>query len=147
MILAVHEHIRTVVEAFGRPEWTALHDHSERVQRLLLDLPAGVWHRVQGAVTTKYRDLEGRYGRKTAVAIVSAGILGMAVPVPGTSIVAVAPLIGLAELHHRLSTATEQSGGLVAQVRLADSEVRALGQRWIKDLAKLIEQRGDVQEP
>jgi hypothetical protein len=142
----VHEHIRSVVAALGRPEWAALPDHGERVQRLELNLPAAVWHRVQVAVTTKYRNLEGRYGRPTAVAIVSAGILGMAIPVPGTSIVAVATLIGLAELHHRLSTMTEPSAGLIAQVRLAESEIRALGQHWIEDLAKLIEPGHDVQE-
>jgi hypothetical protein len=143
---AVNEHVRSVVGALGHPEWATLADHGERLQRLQSELPRAVWRKVQTAVTTRYHDLEQRYGRPTAVAIVSAGVLGTALPLPGTSIVAVAPLIGLAELHHRLTATTDPRAELLAQVTRADAEIRRLAERWLQDLAQLVQLKHDVQD-
>jgi hypothetical protein len=144
---AVREHLRSVVEAVGHPEWAALSDHGERVQRLLAEMPAAVWHKVQGAVATKYRTLEDRYGRPMAVAIISAGILGTAVPLTGTSIVAAAPLIGLAELHHRLTAEGDSAAeGSIEKVRLAKTEIRQVGERWVDELVSLLKQEHEIRE-
>src|SRR6516162_8286863 len=105
MLQAVHEHIRAVASQLGHVELAAHSDHGERVRQLVASVPPAVWHEVSGRVATRYHSLEGRYGRPTAIAILSAGIVGMAVPLPGTAVVAMAPLIALAELHHQLHAA------------------------------------------
>jgi hypothetical protein len=81
-----------------------------------------------------------------ASAIVVAGILGTAVPLPGTSVVAAAPLLGLAELHHQLPAMTKQVAELGAMVSHANAEIRRLAELWLHDLAQLVEPRHDVQE-
>ena len=141
MIQAVYEHVRAVVHRVGHPDWAALPEHGERVQRLVAHVPEAIWHKVSSTVETHYRNLEQRYGRHTAIAILSAGIVGSAVPLPGTTILAVAPLIGLAELHHRV-TAGPGLGGAVEAVktRLADSEIVQLGRQWVQDLAEALKQ-------
>jgi hypothetical protein len=141
VMLAVREHVKAVAKAIGRSEWAALSDHGERLERLVKEIPLATWRKVKHAISTNYQRLEARYGRPTAVAIVSAGIVGTAVPLPGTSIVAVAPLIGLAELHHRIATADEQ--GILGKLRLAEADVRQTGKQWIEDLGNLVRPRGD----
>ena len=97
IIQAVHEHIRAVTGALGYGEWAVLEDHGERLGHLVASVPPAVWHKVSGEVATRYRSLEGRYGRPTAIAILSAGIVGSAMPLPGSTVLAMAPLIALAE--------------------------------------------------
>src|SRR6516165_6716178 len=109
-MIHVHEHLRAVVGGLGHVELAALPDHGERLRQLVASVPPAVWHKVSGAVATRYNSLEGRYGRPTAIAILSAGIVGTAVPLPGTSLVAVAPLLALAELHHQLVAAPGTGG-------------------------------------
>jgi len=140
-MLAACERIKAVAKAIGRGEWAALSDRGERLQRLVAEIPQATWRKVQHAVSTNYQRLEARYGRPTAVAIVSAGIVGTAVPLPGTSIVAVAPLIGLAELHHRIAAADEQ--GILGKLRLAEADIEKMGKQWIEDLGNLVRPRGD----
>lgn len=55
--------------------------------------------RVRTAMVGRYRRLEGRYGRKTALAILGA----MIVAPPGTGPVTLAVGVGVAELYLRLS--------------------------------------------
>jgi hypothetical protein len=139
MIQAVYEHVRAVVVGLGHAEWAVLPDHGERLERLVTEVPPAVWHKVSAAVATRYHTLEERYGRPTAIAIVSAGILGTAVPVPGTTVLATAPLIALAELHHRL-VAPPDPGGAAGPVKihLAESEILHLGRQWVQDLAGVL---------
>jgi hypothetical protein len=139
MIQAVYEHVRAVVGRLGHAEWAALPDHGERLQRLVADVPPAVWHKVSAAVATRYHALEERYGRPTAIAILSAGILGTAVPVPGTTVLATAPLIALAELHHRLAAQPDPGGaGGPVKIHLAESEILRLGRQWVQDLAGVL---------
>jgi hypothetical protein len=141
MIQAVQDHLRAVAGGLGHAELAALADHGERVQQLVASVPPAVWHKVSGAVATRYQSLEGRYGRPTAIAIVSAGIVGTAVPLPGTTVVAVAPLIGLAELHHQLVGKHDPGGASWgAKVHLAESEILQLGRQWIQDLAGVLKE-------
>jgi len=141
MIRSVHEHIQAVVGRLGHAELSVLADHGERVRNLAAHVPPAVWHKVSGAVATRYRPLEERYGRPTAIAIVSAGIVGTAVPLPGTTLLAVAPLIAVAELHHRLVAAHGlDSAALVHTIHLAESEILHLGKQWMDDLAGVVQE-------
>src|SRR6516225_7842816 len=124
MIHIVHEHLRAVVHGLGHAELAALPDHGERLRQLVASVPPAVWHKVSGAVATRYNSLEGRYGRPTAIAILSAGIVGTAVPLPGTTVLAMAPLIALAELHHRLHAAPGPGGApWGGKIHLAELEI------------------------
>jgi hypothetical protein len=140
----VYEHVESLLGALDRPEWASLPNHGERIRRLTAEVPPAVWHKVQTAIAMKYHELEHRYGRATALAIISAGIVGTAVPLPGTTIVAVAPLIGMAELHHRLTTTTGPAAEFVAKLTHGEAELRRLGQRWLEDLALLLGMNDDV---
>lgn len=134
----VHERVRAVAHAAGGAEWAELPGHVERLERLVTALPPAIWHRVSTAVRTKYEFLEGRYGRATAVAIVAAGVVGSAVPLPGTGIVAIAPVIGLAELHHRLCPLLVPAGSALAdRVALTAAEVQRLGDELVLELTGL----------
>ena len=129
MIQAVHEHLRAVAGAVGQAQLAALADHGERVRQLAVSVPPAVWHKVSGAVATRYSTLEERYGRPTAIAILSAGVVGTAVPLPGTTFLAMAPVIALAELHHRVVAAAGPDGASLAQrIHLAESEILHLGE-------------------
>ena len=141
MIHIVHEHLRAVVGRLGHAELAALPDHGERLRHLVARVPPAVWHKVSGAVVTRYNSLEGRYGRPTAIAILSAGIVGMAVPLPGTAVVAMAPLIALAELHHRLAAARDPGGTpWGANIHLTESEILHHGRQWMQHLAGVLEE-------
>jgi hypothetical protein len=141
MIRTVHEHLRAVVGGLGHAELAALPDHGERLRQLVAGVPPAVWHRVSGAVATRYHSLEGRYGRSTAVAILSAGILGTAVPLPGTTVLAMAPLIALAELHHRLVAAPGPGDApWGAKIHLVESEILHLGRQWMQELAGVLKE-------
>jgi hypothetical protein len=140
MIHAVHDHLRAVAGGLGHAA-AALADHDERVRQLVASVPPAVWHKVSGAVATRYHSLEGRYGRPTAIAIISAGIVGTAVPLPGTTVLAAAPLIGLAELHHQLVGKHDPGGTSTgAKIHLAESEILHLGQHLIQDLAGTLQE-------
>ncbi len=131
----VHERVRAVAHAAGGAEWAELPGHVERLERLVAALPPAIWHRISNAVRTKYEFLEERYGRTTAVAIVTAGIVGSAVPLPGTGLAAIAPVIGLAELHHRLFRLLVPAGTALADhVALTAAEVQRLGNELIVEL-------------
>jgi hypothetical protein len=119
----------------------ALPDHGERLRQLVASVPPAVWHKVSGAVATRYNSLEGRYGRPTAIAILSAGIVGTAVPLPGTTVLAMAPLIALAELHHQLVAAPDPGGApWGATIHLAESEILHHGRQWMQDLAGVLKE-------
>jgi len=142
MIHKVHEHLRAVASRLGPVEWAALPDHGERLAQLAARVPPAVWLKVSGAVATRYRNLEARYGRPTALAILSAGIVGTAVPLPGTTVLAMAPLIALAELHQQLVAAAGPGGApWGAKIHLAESEIMHLGRQWMQDLAGVLKDK------
>jgi hypothetical protein len=139
MIQAVHEHLRAVAGRLGYAEWAALPEHGERLRQLVASVPPAAWQRVSGEVATRFHALEGRYGRPTAIVILSAGIVGTAVPLPGTTLLAAAPLIALAELHHQLTAAPGPGGAAwSAKILLAESEILQLGKQWMQDLAGVL---------
>jgi hypothetical protein len=54
---------------------------------------------IKAKATGTYQKLESRYGRATALAIMAAGIAGLPIPIPGTSFLAAAPIIAMAEVY------------------------------------------------
>ena len=94
----------------------------------LKSLPAKVVSAVRSKVKEKFDQLESRYGRKWAIAIMAAGIMAAPVPVPGSSLLAAAPLMGMAELH-RLVSRSDNS-----KTELSDEEVEKLGRKLLKEL-------------
>jgi hypothetical protein len=141
MIKAVHEHLRAVTHGLGHIEWAAIPEHGERLKRLVASVPPAAWDKVSGEVATRYHSLEERYGRTTAIAILSAGVVGTAVPLPGTTILAMAPFLALAELHHQLVTEPGPNPApWAAKIHLAKSEILDLGKQWMQDLADVLKE-------
>ena len=140
MIHIVHEHLRAVVRGLGHAELAALPDHGERMRQLVASVPPAVWQKVSASVANRYSALEKRYGRQTAIAILSAGIVGTAVPLPGTTVLAMVPLIALAELHHQVATADPAGDSWGAKIHLAESEILHQGRKWMQDLAGVLKQ-------
>ena len=135
MIQAVHEHVRAVVERLGHAEAAAAADHGERLRRLVVEVPPAVWHKARTTAQTHYLALEERYGKPTAIAILSAGIVGCAVPVPCTTFLAMAPFLALAELHHQVASAGGPAGAAEAvKTHLAESEIAQHARQWMQEL-------------
>lgn len=86
-------------------------------------LPAKVLDKARTYVKTKYAKLESRYGRKMAIAIMAAGVAGLPLPVPGSSLLTAAPIIAVAELHRWYSSK-----------ELSDADVERIGKAWMREL-------------
>jgi hypothetical protein len=137
----ITERVRAAVDALADPAWDCVADHEERLRRVAAQLPPAVWHRVRHAVATRYTQLEERYGRREALVIVTVGILATPVPVPGATFLAAAPLIGLAELHRRLTAEPELSAAHTKkQPTLTEAESRHIGEQWVQELANLLKE-------
>lgn len=94
-------------------------------------LPHAAMSKARSLVGGKYKALEGRYGRKWAVAIMGAGLAGLPIPAPGASLLTAAPMIAAAELHRAFA------GHAVHAERFAEltpQQVTALGKRFIAGL-------------
>lgn len=108
------------------------------------ELPRDLYLKAVKTAKEKYEQLEARYGRPAAVAIMAAGIAGTAVPLPGTTFVAVAPVVALAEIHRAVSRHISSPQDLVALPGQALESVHSLG-RWLLDeLGKAVAEPGDT---
>jgi hypothetical protein len=83
-------------------------------------------------VKKRYKQLEARYGKDYAMAILAAGIVGTAVPLPGTSLLAAAPVIALAETHRAMAPRNAPVGSPLQLPGLALERLGDLG-RWFID--------------
>jgi hypothetical protein len=92
-------------------------------------LPRAIYAKAANKVKSTYSKLEGRYGKKTAIAIMGAGILGLPLPIPGSSILTAAPILVAAEMYLKLSGTKEAA-------ELSQDEIEKLGKQFIKDLLK-----------
>ena len=99
---------------------------------LVKELPAAAYGKAKAKVVEHYRRFEARYGRKTAIAIVAAGVLGTAIPLPGTTLLAAAPVVGMAELYLRFMGGAGAAPAKAANLSL--QEIRKLGRKFVKDL-------------
>lgn len=74
-----------------------------RILKSAIKIPGSVMASVRARVNAAYDKLSSRYGKGFARAAVAAGVVGLAIPLPGASIISAAPVIGLAELHRQLT--------------------------------------------
>lgn len=94
------------------------------------ELPAKVYNKAKEKVAGHYEKLAARYGKGMAIAIVGAGIVGTAAPLPGTTIIAAAPLIALAELYRAMSGKKADEG----EQELSEDELMKLGKEFVSQL-------------
>jgi hypothetical protein len=66
--------------------------------------------RVRKRVDSHYRRLSERYGERTAKVIIAAALAGSLSPVPGSTLLAALPIVGLAELVKRAREQGVRSG-------------------------------------
>src|SRR5712692_12061358 len=71
-------------------------------------LPRQVWSAAMAQVQKRYQALKHRYGPRYTKAMLSAAFLAFFLPLPGSSLVGVALLVVIAEVHRTLS----RRGGL-----------------------------------
>ena len=100
------------------------------------ELPAATYAWAKAKVQGRYAGLERRYGRKYAVAIMGAGLAGLPLPVPGSSLLTAAPVVAIAELHTRLSRsgrlAEAAEGRSPAEPQLSAEELARLGAAFVR---------------
>ena len=102
------------------------------------ELPAKVATAAKNKVANTYAKLEARYGRKFAVAIIGAGLLGVPLPLPGSSFLTAAPVIAMAELH-RAFTRDDSEMDVEEIISIGNELMKELLDDWIRnDLPSLI---------
>lgn len=108
----------------GAKESPSVESWASRVSKL----PGKVYEAAKTKVKAKFASLEQRYGRKTAIAIVAAGIA--AFPLPGGTILGPAPIIAVAELVRKLR------GGDHGAKSMTSEELTKLGKAFIAELLR-----------
>ena len=81
------------------------------------NLPRQVLSRARQSLANRYAALEARYGKKYAIAILGASLTTIAIPVPGTALLApvvASPIVAIAELHRALSRRGRQEQEVIA---------------------------------
>ncbi len=94
--------------ASGGVEATSPEKHVEGWAVFAARLPKKAMQTAARAVQGKYEKLKARYGKKAAMAIMAAGIAGLPLPVPGSSLITAAPVIALAEAYRYLTGGPQQ---------------------------------------
>jgi HK97 family phage portal protein len=123
----LHEQAQSAAKSWG--EWAK-------------ELPGRILSAAKDKITTKYNQLSERYGKGMALAIMGAGILATPIPVPGTTFVAVAPLIAAGEIYRALagSKGAKNLRALLAQDGeadgMTDDEITKLGKEWMAEILK-----------
>lgn len=77
-----------------------------------------VIERVRERIEGHYERLSSRYGESTAKIIIAAALAGSISPIPGSTLIAALPIVGIAELVKRIRERGLESGAI------EDSEVR-----------------------
>jgi hypothetical protein len=80
-----------------------------------------------------YGILVDRYGPGYARAIVGAGLVGLPIPIPGSTVLTAAPVLAAAEVHRALADKhiVQES---VAVVTLTAEQIHTLGRHWVEEL-------------
>jgi len=95
------------------------------------DLPEKIYTAAKSKVQQTYGKLEKRYGKKFAVAIMAAGLVGFPIPVPGASLLTAAPVIAAAEIYRATSSSLSAEPEFP---NLTDEEIERLGKEFIAEL-------------
>lgn len=90
-------------------------------------LPAAIAAKVKEKVRATYSKLESRYGKKTAILILGAGLAGVPLPIPGSSLIAAAPFLAAAELYLKFGSSKSVS-------ELSQDEIGRLGKEFMDEL-------------
>jgi hypothetical protein len=77
-----------------------------------------VVNKVRGKIEGHYERLSARYGESAAKIIIAAALAGSLSPIPGSTLIAALPIVGIAELVKRIRERGLESGAI------EDSEVR-----------------------
>lgn len=93
-------------------------------------LPKKVYAAAKNKALTTYGKLKSRYGRGLAIAIMAAGVAGLPLPVPGSSLITAAPVLVLAELVKKFR------GTPVTQKALTPEQVKKLGKQVVEQLLR-----------
>lgn len=116
--------VNSIVSPFGKSKQIdPVKTWSDRAK----EMPGKMLDAAKAKVKTKFSQLETRYGRKTAVAIMVAGIAGLPLPVPGSSFITAAPVVAVAEMVRYFK-------GDSKTLNDADIDVEALGKQFIQSL-------------
>jgi len=104
-------------------------------------IPAKVYSAVKEKVQSRHAALKERYGDGMAMAIMGAGIAGLPIPVPGSSLITAAPVIVAAELVRAFKGALAQDtkfGSIQEsdEPQLTPDEIEQLGKQFIAELLK-----------
>lgn len=91
----------------GHEAAAAVHEAATEKARSLIgrikDVPKAIYGKAKDKVQKTYEGLKEKYGKGWAVAIMAAGVVGTATPLPGGGLIAAAPLLACAKLHMSLS--------------------------------------------
>lgn len=92
------------------PEWhdlpslqTAADGWAGRILKAAIRIPGSLMASVRARANAAYDRLSARYGKGFARAAVAAGLVGLAIPLPGASVLSAAPVVAIAELHRQLT--------------------------------------------
>lgn len=81
-----------------------------------------------------YAGIERRYGPRNAKRILGAMAVGMAVPLPGASLLAAAPMVALAELHRQLGRGRRPASAVGKGADMTDDEVLDAAEAALREL-------------
>ncbi len=95
------------------------------------NIPIKIAKAAKAKIAQKYDQLKGRYGSKFAIAIIAAGVAGIPIPLPGSSLLTAAPVIAAAEIVRALSKSAKAEDG---DVELTDEEIEQLGEEFMAEV-------------
>lgn len=74
-----------------------------KITAMAAKIPGKVAGKAKTFISNLYTKLEGRYGKAVAIAAVGLAIAGLPLPVPGSSVIMMAPVVAAAELYRQVS--------------------------------------------
>jgi hypothetical protein len=95
-------------------------------------VPAKALGKAKSAISSVWKKYEKRYGRRWAMAIVGAAIVGIPIPVPGSMLMTTAAAVGMAELYLKIKGRPLEKVEKSAGFDLA--ELSRLGRQFINEV-------------
>ncbi len=107
---------------------------AESVLQAAKSFPGKILAAIKEKAAAKYAKLSERYGPKYAKVIIGAAILGLPLPVPGSSFLTAAPVIALAEMHRMFGKAT-----MSVDEDMSEEFIQAAAAKLIEELTQEFE--------
>jgi hypothetical protein len=105
-------------------------DQAASLVKLVAKLPVKAATAARDKIAAKYKQAENRYGRKMAIAIIAAGVAGLPLPVPGSSLLLAAPLIAAGEAYRALSSKRDDED----PEDYTEDELMERGKKWLQEI-------------